>query len=282
MITVLNVIKGKKYLMSPWKKGEVEVDIINRCGISLMSITARSHGDKIDWKEISEYAGATKSYILCDKNLRLPQKQGVKRFHSKSLTRLMSIKGAISVLSLLKTRSRKINLCFCDVCGEYKRYAPLFLPLCAQMTVMTKSDAYSTFPDYAIGEYGACAQLCDDIADASRCNFIVSPRGKELERYRGAGAVVFTSVGYATSHRLKVVSNYSWELPPKYRLLKPIFLSDEYFSQALFSIEKRGDVARISPHTFFINGNPFTAGTLASEINAQIPHKACIFGCPHT
>lgn len=271
MITVLNIENNNKsgaldFVSGVWKKGEVKAEIKSCAGVKVLYLSCEKRAGKLNWAKIAEYAGSAKGYILCDRSVALPEKSGFKRFYSKSLYRLMSINGAIAVLSLLKGKCRKITLCFCDEYGEYSKYAPLFLPLCGNMKILTESDVYQDFSDYAMGEYGACVDICRDVRELGNCNLFVSPRFTSLEQYRGGEGIMFTSSGKSTNPHIKTVSRYSWSLPPQYRSLKPTNLSNEYFSQALYSITHCSETARVAPHTFFIEEEKMTASGLAENI----------------
>lgn len=271
MITVLNVENNNKsgvleLVSGIWKKGEVKAETKNSAGVRVKYLNCEKRGRKLNWDKIEEYAGTAKGYILCDNSVELPAKMGFKRFYSKSLYRLMSINGAIAVLSLLKGRCRKVTLCFCDKQGEYAKYAPLFVPLCGNMKVLTDSDVYQDFSDYAMGEYGACVEICTGVKELGNCNVFVSPRFVNLEQYTGAAAIMFTSTKNITSSRITTVDRYKWSLPKKYRCLKPTQMSNEYFSQALYSIAHCTDTALSAPHTFFSGTKKFKASDLAENI----------------
>ncbi|MCQ4023344.1 MULTISPECIES: hypothetical protein [unclassified Ruminococcus] len=269
MITVLDVLQNRASgvfaLAGALKKGEVNINIKTVGTATVKYISCDRASGRIDWAKIAECAGPTRGYVLCRRGLPVPKKLGFKRFYSQSLFRLMAINGAITVLSLLKTECRKISLCFCDLSGEYSRYAPLFLPLCGTMTILTKSCRYNAFPDYAMGEYGACVSLCTNVRELPSVSVIVAPRFTPLEAYKGRSCTMF-SCGESCNPRIKSVSAYSWGLPPKYRALKPNFLSSEYFSQALYSIEKCADAAKISPHSFYVGTQKLSAAAVASNI----------------
>ena len=275
MITVLNITKDKRTgifarAAGAVKKGSVTVRTKSCGGVTVQLINCeRSHG-RVDWAKIAGYAAGSRGYVLCERGLLLPKKLNLKRFYSRSLYRLMAINGAISVLSLLKSECRRISLCFCDLSGEYSRYAPLFLPLCGDMTILTKSERYRAFPEYAMGEYGACVRMCKDVRQLARCSVIVSPRFIPLENYRGGQCVAFTVGGISENPMIETIDGYGWGVPPKYRALKPRFLSSEYFSQALYSIEHCTDASRISPYAFYMNGQELTASGVASEILSTV------------
>lgn len=270
MITVLDIEQDARTgifarAASALKCGEVSVQIRECSDVRVKYIScARSQG-RIDWGKIAVLAGRARGYILCDKSLQFPRRLGFRRFYSRSLYRLMAINGAITALSLLRTECRRLSLCFCDLSGEYSRYAPLFLPLCGEMTVMTKSRAYSGFADYAMAEYGACVRISANQSAAATCSVIVMPRFSELECI-GSGCVMFTSGGISRYPGVKIVSEYSWGMPPGYRELKPCFLSAEYFSQALYSIAKCTDASKAAPYEFYSDRQRLSAGDVASYI----------------
>lgn len=274
MITVLDISLDKRQgffvrAAGALRKADIRVQV-KSCGrLKVMYITCHTGFGRVDWGKIADYAGGARGYVLCDKELLLPRRLGFRRFYSQSLSRLMAINGTITVLSLLKTQCRRLSLCFCDPGGEYARYAPLFLPLCGKMTVLTKSGAYSDFPDYAMGEYGACVRVCRDERELSDCRVIVAPRFSPLENYRGERCVMFTAGGESRNPLIKTVGGYSWGLPPKYRPLKPYFLSDEYFSQALYSVAHCADAAKASPYEFDMCGQRLTASDIAAVIASQ-------------
>ena len=272
MITVLDIKKDnaggiKRLLGGILKRGEIRTEVKSGGGIRVKYIECTLSSGKPDWKKIESCAGAAKGYILCKKSLPLPSKMGFNRFHSMSLSRIMALNGAISVLSMMKSKCRRISLCLCDEQGEYIKYAPLFLPLCRDMKIISESGAYNSFPGYAMGEYGACVQLFKSERDINGCDVFISPRFRKLEAYTGCDAVMFTAGGASRNPRIKTVNGYLWDLPQKYRALKPFNMSSEYFSQALFSIEKNTAVARVSPHAFYING----CACSAEEILSLIP-----------
>lgn len=269
MITVLDIEQDARTgifarAASALKCGEVSVQIRECSGVRVKYIScARSQG-RVDWAKIADLAGRARGYILCEKNLQLPKRLGFRRFYSRSLYRLMAINGAITALSLLRTECRRLSLCFCDLSGEYSRYAPLFLPLCGEMTVLTKSRAYSGFADYAMAEYGACVRISANQSAAAGCRVIVAPRFSQLDCI--GDCVMFTSGGISRNPDIKTVSGYSWGMPPEYRELKPYFLSAEYFSQALYSIAKCTDASKAAPYEFYSNGQRLSAGDTASYI----------------
>ncbi|MGN1112168.1 MAG: hypothetical protein ACI4RP_03090 [Acutalibacteraceae bacterium] len=270
MITVLDIAQDARTgifarAASVLKCGEVSVQIREYSGVRVKYISCSRSQGRVDWAKIADFAGRARGYILCEKGLQLPKRLGFRRFYSRSLYRLMAINGAITALSLLRTDCRRLSLCFCDLSGEYSRYAPLFLPLCGEMTVLTKSRAYSGFADYALAEYGACVRISSNQSALSGCNVIVSPRLAQLENI-GGGCVMFTSGGISRNPEIKTVSDYSWGIPPEYRELKPYFLSAEYFSQALYSIAKCTDASKAAPYAFYSDGQRLSAGDVAAYI----------------
>lgn len=275
MLTVLNINSDKPMgvknrIRGIMKKSEVTAEVKSSGGVKVMYLYSDRRSGKIDWEKLGEYSGTAKGYVLCPKSVLLPKELGFKRFYSKSLYRLMVINGAVAVLSLLKNECRKITLCFCDEYGEYSKYAPLFLPLCGNMKILTKSDAYRDFADYAMGEYGACVELCSSTGRLSGCNVFVAPRFANLENSVCFGGFMFTFGGECVHPHIKTINNYSWRLPPKYRPLKPLWSSSEYFSQALYSVERCVQTAHVSPHTFFVGGKAMSAFALAANIISTI------------
>lgn len=275
MLTVLNIngdkpLGVKNRIRGIIKKGEVAAEVKSSGGVKVMYLYSDRRSGKIDWEKLSEYSGAARGYILCPKSVSLPENLGFKRFYSRSLYRLMAINGALNVLSLLKTECRKITLCFCDEYGEYSKYAPLFLPLCGNMKILTKSDAYRDFADYAMGEYGACVDLCSNSGRLRGCNVFVAPRFVNLENAACFGGFMFTCGGECAHPHIKTINNYSWRLPPQYRSLKPYWSSSEYFSQALYSVEHCAQTAQVSPHTFFVNGRAMSAFALAANLISTV------------
>lgn len=275
MITVLDIknISSVGFvgrMSSIWKRGCVRAEIKNSGGIKVMYLSCESNCGRVDWKAVERHAGESKGYILCSRSVVLPEKMGFRRFYSKSLYRLMSINGAISVLSLLKHDCRRISLCFCDECGEYSKYAALFLPLCGSMKILSRSNVYDSFCDYAMGEYGACVDICRSARMVSDCNIFVSPRCVNLEMYCGNGAVMFTGGVKSANSRIKTINDFLWELPKKYSSLKPKNLSEEYFSQALYSIGHCRENALVEPYAFILNGRRMDAAGLAEDIIGSV------------
>lgn len=260
MISILSFEPGRGGLAERLKKGEISCEQLRQSRLKINYINIRG---RADWKRIAQLCGESRGWVLCSPEVLLPEKLGFKRFYSRSLERLMAINGALEVLSLLKGRQRKITLCFCDLDGSYSRYAPLFLPLCGRMKVLTRSGAYSSFPDYAMGEYGACVSLHTKSGSVGNCNVFVAPKYVSLQGFKGGGALMFTSGRAGQNGTIRAVNRYGWSLPPSLKKLKPLWMSAEYFSQALYSVEKCRELARLTPHTFYIGDKPASAAELS-------------------
>ncbi len=275
MITVLNVKKqnarGIKGLISGIRrKGEIKTEIKSGGEVRVKYVEYVCGSGKPDWRRIAGCVGQAKGYLLCKRELQLPYKLGFKRFHSLSLSRLMAINGALRALSVIKAERRRVNLCFCDMKGEYIKYAPLFLPMCAEMKIISKSESYEEFPEYAMGEYGACVELCRSAEQVKSCNIFVSPRFAELDGYRGCDALMFTAGGASKNQHIRTVNGYSWRLPAAYRKLKPEGMSSEYFSQALYSIAGVTEMAKTAPHAYRMGGAVYTTAELCGEIESML------------
>lgn len=260
MISILSFEPGRGGLAERLKKGEASHSLLRQGSIEINYIEVKG---RPDWRQIAKLCGESRGWALCSPEVLLPKKLGFKRFYSRSLERIMAINGALEVLSLLKGAQRKITLCFCDIDGSYSRYAPLFLPLCGRMRVLTRSGAYSSFPDYAMGEYGACVSLHKNAGTLGSCNVFVAPKYVSLQGFKGRGALMFTSGRAEQNGMIRQVNRYSWSLPPSLKKLKPLWMSAEYFSQALYSVEKCRELARLSPHTFYIGDKPASAAELS-------------------
>lgn len=239
MITALNIEeyprKGIAGALNLIRHNRIRVEHLYCDRAALKSVTYEHYRGKIGWGSIDRFVKAQRNRVLCPEELRLPSGLGYKRYESRELNRRMCENAALYLLRSCSGRSVKAVLLdssgdsvgICEYMAEYVN------PVC----VVTEAvELYIAEAERLLNEKGAALRVSKSRGCLSGADLIISAERIETHLDCPDGAVILSPYKPSAESGVSAIYDYCFELPQKYRDIKPSYLGDMYFASALYSL----------------------------------------------
>ena len=206
---------------------------------AVKSVTYEHYRGKISRTAIDRFVGSQRGSVLCAEDTALPE--GYTRFKSSELSRRMCENTALYLLRAAAPDSFKTVLIdrsgdSVDLCEHLAEYAdPVYV-------VTDAADLYTEYAGYLLEERGAALRVSRSGSCLRDADLIVSPGKITFDLCCHPTAVILSGEKPSVRQDAPVVYDYFFDLPKKYRDLKPEYLDDMYFASALYSIGRSSEL----------------------------------------
>lgn len=257
-----------KRLINLLKHDEIKVKINQVSSIALRHIIYVSKRGKINYKAIDRKADLKSQIIICGKDVFFPPRYSVKRFFGHAFTGRMCINMMLDILMKSKDCGR-ISVGLYDLTGVHANVLRKLLKYTSNVKVVTNAvDQYMYVSELIMEEQGASVFVSQDEKSLADCTVVISP--DKIFRFIPAAqnCIVLTSVKPAVCLSGLVYYKYSFEMPKVFEEVKPQELSDDYFCNALYTLEQQYDLGTIVPKGCYNESSSQTTASIIGHIRA--------------
>lgn len=241
MITALHIEDhtrtGLAAVLSLFSHNRIRVEHMYCDAASLKSITYEHHRGKVSWAAIDRFVKAQRNHLLCDGTLELPRELGYKRFVSHELMKRMCENAALYLLDALGDSDVRVTLI--DDTGDHVELCRYLIDYTNYVQVVTQTpDVYIEEADRLLTEKGAALRISRNDDSIRYADIIIAPQRLSRDIVSAENAVILSAQKPEVRQNAPVIYEYFFDLPEKYREIKPDYLDDMYFASAMYMLAK--------------------------------------------
>ena len=239
MLTALNIEeyrrRGVGGLLSLLRHNRICVEHLYCDSAAVRSIVYEHRRGRISWESVDRFSCEQRDCLLCPEGLELPEESGMRRFCSSELSRRMCENAALYLLrGIAPARVRTVLI---DENGEHTALCPYLADETDSLLVVTRRpELWLEEADRILEEQGAVVRVSTGGADLFGADLIVAPAALKTELNCSCDAVILSGEPPLVKQNAPVVSGYTFDLPDKLRNVKPPYLDDMYFAEALYTL----------------------------------------------
>lgn len=240
MITALNVVEPvEKRLLSKianrLRHNQIKVEHLYCDRAALKCVTYIRYRKSVNWSAVDRFVKAQRNRVLCPAALALPVALGYRRYEGGALSRRMCTNAAFYLLENAPVMNAKTVLI--DDAGDDVRLCEPLLELTDSLTVLTKEPAlFREEAERLIEERGAVLRVSGGSSALKDADLIIAPGRIETTLECDERALILTAEKPRVFQRGCVLYGWSFDLPQKFLSIKPDFLDDMYFADALYGM----------------------------------------------
>lgn len=238
MLTALNIEdytrRGLWGILSLIRHNRIRVEHLYCDNAAVKSIVYEHRRGRISWSSIDRFVRSNRGRLLCAPAITLPAESGYRRYRDRELSRRMCENAALYLLGELQGARARVALI--DDSGES---APLCAYLVAEtdsLSVITRCPRlYLDEADRILDERGAVIRVSTS-ADLSEVDLIIAPGALREDIRCADDAIILSGEQPLVRQNAPVIYDYIFDLPDKYRSIRPPYLDEMYFASALYTL----------------------------------------------
>lgn len=239
MLTALNIEdytrRGFRGLFSLMRHNRIRVEHLYCDSAAVKSIVYEHRRGRISWASIDRFVRSSRTALLCPEGLCLPSGDGYRRYACLELRRRMCENAAIFLMSEIRDPHTRVVLI--DDSGERAGLCSYLIGDTDSLTVVTRSPhLYLSEADRILEERGAVIRISAGCADLRFADLIIAPDAIDRELGCADDAVILSGEPPLVEQNAPVIREYFFDLPDKLCALKPPYLDEMYFAEALYSL----------------------------------------------
>ena len=239
MLTALNIedhrCSGLLGLLTALRRNRIRVEHSYSDSAAVKSIVYERRRDNISWASVDRFVKGERGRILCPEGLELPADEGCRRFDSRELDIRLCENAALWLLRESGGLRARVDLI--DSTGERAGLCSYLADYTACLRVITDNTRlYLDEADRLLEERGAAVTVARSGASANEADLVISPEPISVLLDCHPDAVVLSAAPPRAQSAAPVIYEYFFDLPEKYREIKPEYLDDGYFASALYTL----------------------------------------------
>ena len=239
MLTALNIEeytrRGLRGMLSLLRHNRIRVEHLYCDAAAVKSVVYEHRRGKISWATIDRFVRSNRDCLLCPPELDLPSEDGYRRCCDPELNRRMCENAALYLLGEIGSAHTRVVLI--DDSGERAGLCPYLVNETDSLRVMTcRPHLYLREADRILEERGAAIRISAGEADLREADLIIAPHALDRDIRCSDDAVILSGEAPLVRQNAPVVYEYIFDLPDKYRSIKPTYLDEMYFASALYSL----------------------------------------------
>ena len=276
MLTALKIEdhtrRGIKGMFTLLRHNRIRVEHLYCDNAAVKSIVYEHRRGKISWSAIDRFVRSNRGRVLCSADTQLPAACGYRRFDDRALSRRLCENAGLYLLGEIDAPHVKVALI--DNSGERTALCAYLTADTDNLLVITRCPRlYLHEADRILEQRGAVVRVSTGGADLSDADLIIAPEPIDRALNCAADAVILSGEPPQVSQNAPVICGYLFELPEKYRSVKPPYLDDMYFASALYGI---GGVHELGAEVFrrCYDGRVLhTRASLTQQLCARLAHR---------
>lgn len=238
MITALNIEeyggRGLGRMLSLFRRNRIRVEHLYCDSASVRSVVYEHRRGRISWAAIDRFVGDQRSRLLCPSRLELPYDSDYRRFDDCELNRRMCENAALYLLH--QQQEPRVHVVLIDDTGDRAGLCRYLTEDTDSVLVLTRRPRlYLEEADRILEERGAVVRVAAE-ADLSDADLIVAPGALGRDIRCRADAVILSGEPSRVRQNAPVIDRWLFDLPAKYRAMRPGYLDEMYFASALYTL----------------------------------------------
>lgn len=239
MITALQIEdhtrRGIGGLLTLLRRNRIRVEHRYCDSVSVRSIVYERRRGKISWSSIDRFVSLQRDRLLCPEGLCLPDEGGYRRFEGRELSRRMCENAALYLLR--RAQPAPVRTVLIDEEGERTELCRYLTQETDSLLVITRSPQLCLREaDRILEECGAVVRVASPDADIADADLVIAPAALRQDIRCAGDAVILSGEPPRVRQNAPVIYDYTFDLPDKFRSVKPPYLDDMYFAEALYSL----------------------------------------------
>lgn len=239
MITALNIEqhirKGPGRLLSLFGHNRIRVEHLYCDAAAVKNIVYEHRRGQVNWSAVDRFVRSQREVLLCPEEVELPAEYGYRRYRSATFSRRMCENAAIYLLDAIGAGGAKTVLV--DDSGDSVSLCRYLCDYCNPVYVVCKDTAlYTAEAERLLEEKGAALVYSRGDRALRDADLVIAPGRISRDLGCAGMAVILSGERPLTPQNAPVIYDYFFDLPDKYRQIKPAYLSDMYFASALYDL----------------------------------------------
>lgn len=242
MLIVLSMQKRKNRTFLFPRRNNIVTEKLTDGRLSVLNVKYSTSGKRISMKKLCRICDGISDTVLCPEGI-IPENAPLMRFCDNTLQLILMERFLFSLLSDFP--SENVRICLCDPFARFYELAERLSEHCPGITVATRmyhfynkrADSLSGKGRLIITESPSCLPECDIIIHPE-------PVSTALPECR-----IILSAYEPLIDDKRIIYRYNADIPDRYKALIPAGTDEQYFLCALYSLERRKELAEIVPST---------------------------------
>lgn len=243
MLIALNIEEyartGIGRMLNLFRHNRIRVGHLYCDSAAVRSVVYEHRRGRISWETIGRFVRERRASLLCPEGLDLPEESGLRRFCGHLLNRRLCENAALYLLRAAAHASvpARVSTALIDDSGEHAALCPYLADETDCLTVVTRSPGlYLSEADRILEERGAVVHISTGDSPLAEADLILSPGALTRAFPCAPDAVILSGEPAAVTLNAPVVCGYTFDLPDKYRSIRPPYLDEMYFAEALYAL----------------------------------------------
>ena len=239
MLTALNIEehsgRGIGRFLSLFRRNRIRIEHLYCDSAAVKSIVYEHRRGRIGWAAIDRFVRSQRGQLLCPSSLELPADCGYRRYTDRELSRRMCENAALWLLH--RAQPARVRVALIDPDGERTALCAYLVDDTDSLLVVTRRPRlYLAEADRILEERGAAIRVSSGGADLSGCDLIIAPEAPDRDLGCAPDAVILSGEPPLVPQNAPVIYEYIFDMPAKYRDVRPPYLDEMYFASALYSL----------------------------------------------
>lgn len=227
--------QGPKAVLNFFRHNRIRVEHLYCDSAALKSVTYERYRGRVNWTSVDRFIHSHRRQILCPEGTELPAERGYRRFVSDALDLRLCENAALCLLNAVE--APHIQVVLLDDNGDHIGLCSYLADSTDRVSVVTdKPRLYLNEADRLMEEKGAVIHVTKSPAPLKTADLIIAPAPLTRDLYCAEDAVILSASAPTVAQNAPVIRGYSFDLPEKYRAIKPEYLDDMYFASALYAL----------------------------------------------
>lgn len=240
MLIVLTMQRRKARPLHFLRRNNIITEKLTNGQLSVLNVKCITSGRKISINKLCRICDGISDTVLCPEGI-IPENAPLMRFYDNTLQLLLMENLLFSVLS--DSLSGNLKICLCDPFARFYELAEKLTDYCTEITVITRMQHFYNNRAESIKDKGKLI-ICESLADIPECDIIIHPETVSTPLPRCQ--IIFSAYEPLTDDN-RILYRYNADIPEEYRPLIPPGTDPQYFLCALYSLERRKQLAKIIP-----------------------------------
>ena len=226
---------GPRALLNLFHHNRIRVENMYCDAVVLNCITYERWRGRVNWTSVDRFVRSNRGEILCREGTELPAARGYRRFTSDELSRRLCENAALYLIA--NVDFPHVGVALIDDTGDHAGLCAYLADTTDRLAVVTREPRlYLDEADRILAEKGAVINVCKSVNSLKNADLVIAPARIERDLHCAADAVILSASEPVVTQNAPVIYDYHFDLPGKYRELKPDFLDEQYFASAMYSL----------------------------------------------
>lgn len=228
-----NTASGPRAVLNLFRHNRIRIEHLYCDSVALKSVVYERRRGRVNWSTVDRFISGGRRQLLCREGMALPSSRGYRRFESCELDLRLCENAALYLLNNID--APHLNVVLLDDNGDHTGMCTYLSDATDRVSIVTaKPRLYLTEADRLMEEKGAVINVTKSDTPLKTADLIIAPASLSRDVDCADDAVILSAFAPTVSQNAPVIRGYWFDLPQKYRDVKPDYLEDMYFASAMY------------------------------------------------